>query len=198
MGILVGRGSLPRILPPEESALVAETGPPPIIVTEPEAPPKPSTPPPTLDFYKELSEKAKEPSAPPTTAAKPAPKPVPKPSPKPEEPKPEEKAAQKPAPAAKTADKKKPSPAKETAASAEARYSLQAAAFRNRAEAKAYALKISKQTGFDFKVVTAEIKDKGTWHRVRTGAYSTRAEAKSRAQELESKGVKPMVVSLRP
>ena len=189
MGILVGRGSLPRILPPEESALVAETGPPPIIVTEPEAASKPTPPPPTLDFYKELSEKAKEPTAPPTTAAKPAPKPAPKP---------EEKVAQKPAPAAKPADKKKTSPAKETAASAQARYSLQAAAFRNRAEAEAYALKISKQTGFEFKVVTAEIKDKGTWYRVRTGAYATRAEAKSRAQELESKGVKPMVVSLRP
>jgi len=92
-------------------------------------------------------------------------------------------------PAAKTA-KAEPSPAPPPDKPG---YSLQVAAFKDRSEAESFARQVEPLTGLKARVVSADLKEKGTWYRVRLGNFATRAEAVQKAAELRAKNLKSMI-----
>ncbi len=194
LGILVGRGSLPTVIEPGRDEAAVKK---PLIVAGPEKT-KPDKGEPDLRFYQELAQK--KPKTPPasTPPVEPRPKPAvkPKPKPKPEaKAKPESRLKLKPK-KLKTQPKSSPkaSPLPRPA-KVEGRWSIQVAAFKNPAEARAYAKKVAASTRLKAKVVKVTLKGKGTWHRVRLGSFATRAAAKAKAATLKKGGLSVMIVS---
>jgi len=78
------------------------------------------------------------------------------------------------------------------ASQAEDRFSVQIAATQSEAEAQ----RIQKRHAAEgARIAVAEVPGKGTWYRVRVGAYETRAEAERRRAALAQKGVKGFVAA---
>lgn len=98
-----------------------------------------------------------------------------------------------------SAEVKKPEPAqaKPAVQASGGQWAVQVAAFRNPAEALAFAKKASKTSGLPYRVTTVKLKNKGTWHRVRLGAFQSKAKAAEAARDLKKKGLSTMVVSLK-
>ena len=115
---------------------------------------------------------------PPALEAEPATRPEP---PKPEPPKPE------PAPAA--ARPEPPKPAKPEPLKPDGkggRFTLQLSSFQSRAEADAFIAEL-KKSGYAPSVTEANVEGKGTWFRVRVGAYGSYDEAVAAKSDFESK-----------
>lgn len=100
------------------------------------------------------------------------------------------------------AEEQKPAPPKKAATTTGAtiasggKWAVQVAAFRNPAEALAYAKKISKTTGLPYRVTKVKLKNKGTWHRVRLGSFQSKSQATKASRNLKKKGLSTMIVSL--
>ncbi len=92
-------------------------------------------------------------------------------------------AARPPKPAAQTAKKENPPAA---AASSKVRYSIQVGSYEDKAMAEEDAREMKKK-GYDAFVVSADIPEKGTWHRVRIGRFPNKQAAERLANELKSK-----------
>ena len=88
-------------------------------------------------------------------------------------PKPAPQVAKKEAAAPKSADSK-------------LRYTIQIAAYPERQMAEEE-VKGMKKRGYAAFIVTSELPDKGTWHRVRLGSFSNKASAEKLANELKAK-----------
>ena len=71
-----------------------------------------------------------------------------------------------------------------------ASFAVQVAAFGDGAQARALVASLREQG------VEARVDRDGTWHKVRTGYFATRAEAAAHAKRLEAKGVKGFVTGL--
>jgi DedD protein len=91
------------------------------------------------------------------------------------------------------AEPAKPEPPKPVAAKAEppkleskGRYTLQLSSFQSRAEADAFIGEL-KKAGYAPSVTEANVEGKGTWFRVRVGAYGSYDEAMAAKAEFESK-----------
>jgi len=72
------------------------------------------------------------------------------------------------------------------------RYSIQIAATQSQAEAQRLQ---KRHAGEGARIAVAEVPGKGTWYRVRVGAYSSREEAEQRRAALAQKGVKGFVAA---
>jgi len=196
LGVLVGRGTVPTIVrpnqpnPPLAQATIPEPESPTTTAAAPAAPSKE----PDLDFFKELKQKqapvtalppalprqtpgqAERPAIPPSKASKSKPAP------------PEPEAPAKAEPTAKPAKVEPAQPPPDKPG-----YSLQVAAFKDRGEAESFARQVEPLTGLKARVVSADLKEKGTWYRVRLGNFATRAEAVEKASELRAKNLKSMI-----
>ena len=75
---------------------------------------------------------------------------------------------------------------KESELQKKGRYFIQVAAFRDAADAENEASKLNKK-GYKTLIVKAEIPNKGTYHRVRLGPFTSLKKAKSFAAKLEKK-----------
>jgi cell division protein FtsN len=80
----------------------------------------------------------------------------------------------------------KKSPAPETAAPQKGRYEIQAAAYRERAQAEQLVKKFT-DFGFSSQVVMKEIPGKGQWFRVIVGGFENRGKAQEAADQLTGK-----------
>ncbi len=195
LGVLVGRGSLPTIVDQEKPKAVVEESAKPGQIKEElqkrasaEAPPPPA-PAPTLDFYKDLDKKRR-----PVVIAPPPTTPPPPPEAAPQEPQRQPPAKEPVAtspPAPPKPEPPKPGPSEKV----RAKYTIQVAAFKNKDSAEKFALESSQRTGLSFKVVTATIAGKGTWHRVQVGAFATRSEALAQLKALKDQGIKDALVA---
>jgi septal ring-binding cell division protein DamX len=109
------------------------------------------------------------------------------------EPEPEEPAAPKAEPGAEPA----PGPAAPQdglpEASEAGRFLVQVAAFRQRKPAEKLKARLALR-GLQSRVVSADLGDKGTWHRVRLGPYPGRADAERVRDRLESDGMQGMIL----
>ncbi len=200
LGVLVGRGTVPTIIPDRTAQSERELPKPetdrtettvstsrPTTTTTATTRPGPTT---TLGFYKDLSEEVAEtlpPLPPPTTLRTVA-----------------RTQGDKPSSASKTKTgppkKKKEEPKKEPPPKAKpqkAIYSLQVAAFATRKEAEGEARRVASKTEHKVRVVASKVKGK-IWHRVRVGGFATRAEAKSAARALKAAGLDTMLVRAAP
>ena len=196
MGVLVGRGSVPTIIPSN----ISDPG----VIRDSEPAPGPKVVKPTtkatpnLGFYKELKQKKPPSTTMPLTAATNPPPPTTLAkatvgSAKQARPQSSPTKAAKPEPVPTQPAKIKQPPTKPVVKPARPGYSLQVAAFKNGTEAEIYARRIQTRTGLKARVITVLIKGKGTWHRVRLGSFATRAEAVRQAARLGSLGLKPMI-----
>lgn len=79
-----------------------------------------------------------------------------------------EKAAPAPVP--------KPAPAAKTASSKDAKYSIQVASFKDKAKAQKKVEELNKKDYQAF-LMSKDVKDKGTWHRVYIGKFNSKSEA---------------------
>jgi len=78
-----------------------------------------------------------------------------------------------------------------------AKYSVQVASFQNADQADGFSDSL-KEKGYESHVQVAEVPGKGTWYRVRVGAFSDKLSAQKTAQTLEKQEkLSPIVVSLQ-
>jgi cell division septation protein DedD len=70
------------------------------------------------------------------------------------------------------------------------------ASVRNKPDADRLIDKLTRR-GYPAYLLTSQIKGKGTWHRVRIGAYPTGDAAKPVLAELRRAGMKPMLVKTK-
>ena len=181
LGVLVGRGDIPLIIP--QNSPVLESG-----QTAPEQTPSAKKKPPDLDFYDELSRQTEAP-APPSSPARTEAIKTPRPAP--------QNTVEDVIPPPATT--KPVQPRQKTAFLEEARFTIQIAAFKDEAEAEFFAAQISGRTGLDFQVVAADLGSRGVWYRVRLGAFATRTQALKQARKLEASGLAgPLVVPFEP
>ena len=203
LGILVGRGTVPTIIPDRtaqtgESRAELKNGQAETSVTEITTTtttvatrPSPTT---TLGFYTKLSEEVTEtlpPLPPPTTGRAAGNKLADKPS-----------SSTKPRIEAPPKPKEKPKAEPKTnlphrAEPSKPKYSLQVAAFAVKKEAQAEARKVADKTEHKVRVVASKVKGK-VWYRVRVGGFATKAEARSAARTLKAAGMKAMLVRAVP
>ncbi len=76
------------------------------------------------------------------------------------------------------------------------KYALQAGSFKNKKQAVIVRNKL-RSRGYDANIVTAEIKGKEIWHRVRFGRFSSKTEAIKEAKKLEKElRIKAIVIPI--
>ena len=78
-------------------------------------------------------------------------------------------------------------------ASESGRFLVQVAAFRKRQPAEKLKARLALN-GLQSRVVSADLGDKGTWHRVRLGPYPGRADAERVRDRLETEGMQGMIL----
>lgn len=103
--------------------------------------------------------------------------------PKPEPAKPEPAKVEPPKPEPAKPEPVKPEPPK---AEGKGRYTLQLSSFQTRAEADAFSAEL-KKAGYSLSITEANVAGKGTWFRVRLGAYGSHEEALAAKADFESK-----------
>lgn len=105
-----------------------------------------------------------------------------------------------PAQAVKSPAKSKPAPPKNGTVLAAApasgvRFTVQIASYPDRDMAEEEMKKMKKR-GYAAFIVSSELPDKGTWHRVRLGSFTNKASAEKLAKELRTKeNLSPMVTA---
>ncbi|HEV2762277.1 MAG TPA: SPOR domain-containing protein [Pyrinomonadaceae bacterium] len=99
-------------------------------------------------------------------------------------------AEQKPAAESKPAESKPPQPAPAVAAKfkEDGKFTVQVGSFPEEALAQERVNRL-KAAGFDGRVVSAQIPNRGIWYRVQAGRFGDRAEAGRYGSEIRSKGV---------
>jgi DedD protein len=103
--------------------------------------------------------------------------------PKPEPAKPEPAKVEPPKPEPPKPEPAKPEPPK---AEGKGRYTLQLSSFQTRAEADAFSAEL-KKAGYSLSITEANVPGKGTWFRVRLGAYGSHDEALAAKADFEGK-----------
>jgi cell division septation protein DedD len=130
-----------------------------------------------LDFYEALPENREDIRIPKKTEPKPSPGSV---------------STAKPKPSPKVKD-----PRRLTAVNVpKGAYTIQVASVRNKPDADRLIAKLTRR-GYPAYLLTSRIKGKGTWHRVRIGAYPASDAAKPVLAELRRSGMKPMLVKTK-
>ena len=109
---------------------------------------------------------------------------VPEPAPEPGDDK-----ADKPAPSQPQASPDTPLPQAED----DGRFLVQVAAFRQRGAAEDLKARLAMR-GLQARVVSADLGDRGTWHRVRLGPYPGRSDAERVRERLADDGMQGMIV----
>lgn len=150
-----------------------------------------------LGFYEAL----KKPPAKTQRRIAPPPKPAQKPAPqpkKPEPPKPAPAASPKPAPsvpptvAAKPALQPKPEATR--APATKGRFTIQVGSFKEAVSANALVSQL-RSKGLSAYQLRTEVPGKGTWYRVRVGAFDSRSDAESSLAKLNGDKIKGMIVA---
>lgn len=75
-------------------------------------------------------------------------------------------------------------PAPAAPAAGKGKYTLQLSSFQDRAEAESYAKRFASSGAY---IVTSEVPEKGTWYRVRVGAYASSQDALNAKSAFEKK-----------
>ena len=86
------------------------------------------------------------------------------------------------------------SPAPNTAAAASGSLTLQVASLRDAKTADDMVTRLRKE-GYSVSRIGVTIPGQGTWYRVQVGRFRDRAQAAKTMRALESKGLKPILVS---